>query len=205
MQSLLAPASGGFSDLKVAVETLEIVQTTQSSILLEAKLNLTNPTKYSANIPYINLRVAHNGTNVAHVTARNLSISPGFNSDIEISALWDPLQLGGKDGIAAGQDLISRYVSGWVPKFSIQLGDYSNWFLGFNTSVTLRPHKDTFPTLPKLGLALSTLELDIPVPKLRAPGDDDQNPGDDGQSHFIKDATVLSALADSLSKQPRTT
>ncbi|KKZ65172.1 hypothetical protein EMCG_08992 [[Emmonsia] crescens] len=166
------PASGGFSDLKVAVETLEIVQTTQSSILLEAKLNLTNPTKYSANIPYINLQVAHNGTNIAHVTARNLSISPGFNSGIEISALWDPLQLGGKYGIAAGQDLISRYVS------------------GFNTSVALRPHKDTFPTLPKLGLALSTLELDIPVPKLRAPGDDDRNPGDDGQSHFIKDATL---------------
>ncbi|OJD18871.1 hypothetical protein AJ78_01126 [Emergomyces pasteurianus Ep9510] len=159
------PASGGFSDLKLAVENLEISHTTKSSILLATKLNLTNPTEYSANVPYINLQVVHNGTNVGHVTARNLTISPGFNSGIEISALWDPLHLGGKDGIAAGQDLISRYIS------------------GFNTSIGLRPHKDTVPTLPKLGLALSTLELDIPVPKLRTPGDDDQ-------SHFIKDATL---------------
>ncbi|KLJ13526.1 hypothetical protein EMPG_11520 [Blastomyces silverae] len=166
------PASGGFSDLKVAVDTLEIAQTTESSILLAAKLNLTNPTEYSANVPYINLRVAHNGTNVGHVTARNLSISPGLNSGVEISALWDPLQFGGKDGIAAGQDLISRYVS------------------GFNTSIALRPHQHTIPTLPKLGLALSALELEIPIPKLRAPGDDDRNPGDDGQTHFIKDATL---------------
>lgn len=50
------------------------------------------------------------------------------------------------------------------------------------------------PVLPNLGTALSSLELDIPVPKLGAPEDD-------GQPHFIKDATVLSALADILSEQ----
>ncbi|PGH07870.1 hypothetical protein GX51_01580 [Blastomyces parvus] len=166
------PASGGFSDLKVAVDTLEIVQTTESSILLGAQLNVTNPTEYSANVPYLNFRVAHNGTNVGDVTARNLSISPGLNSGLQISALWDPLRFGGKDGIPTGQDLISRYVS------------------GFNTSITLRPHQLTVPALPKLGLALSALELDIPIPKLRAPGDDERNPGDDGQTHFIKDATL---------------
>lgn len=114
MSSRLAPMSGGFSDFKATVETIEVVETTESSILLGSKLKFTNPTEYSADIPFINLRVAHNGTNVGHVTARNLSISPGLNSGIEIFALWDPLQFGGKDGIAAGQDLISRFVSGWL-------------------------------------------------------------------------------------------
>ncbi|OJD27142.1 hypothetical protein ACJ73_01474 [Blastomyces percursus] len=166
------PVSGGFSDLKVAVDALEIAQTTESSILLALRLNVTNPTEYSAKVPYINLLVAHNGTNVGHLTARNLSISPRLNSGLEISALWDPLQFGGKDGIAVGQDLISRYVS------------------GFNTSISLRPHQHTIPNLPKLGLALSALELDIPVPNLRAPGDDDRNPGDEDQTRFIKDATL---------------
>ncbi|EGC42124.1 conserved hypothetical protein [Histoplasma capsulatum var. duboisii H88] len=159
------PMSGGFSDFKATMETIEVVETTESSILLGSKLKFTNPTEYSADIPFINLRVAHNGTNVGHVTARNLSISPGLNSGIEIFALWDPLQLGGKDGIAAGQDLISRFVS------------------GFNTSIALKPHRDMIPVLPNLGLALSSLELDIPVPKLGPPEDD-------GQPHFIKDATL---------------
>ncbi|PGH03785.1 hypothetical protein AJ79_07261 [Helicocarpus griseus UAMH5409] len=166
------PASGGFADLKIGLGALEILRTTESSILLDASLNFTNPTNYSANVPYVNLKMAYNGTNVGDVTARNLSIYPGFNSDIKISGLWDPLRLGGKDGVAAGQDLLSHYIS------------------GLNTSIVLKSHKGMLPSLPKLGSALSKLELDIPVPKLRAPGNGDQNPGGDGQSHFIKDATL---------------
>lgn len=71
---------------------------------------------------------------------------------------------------------------------------------GLNTTVTVQSHEGTIPTLPQLGQALSALALDIPVPRIRFPGDDDQ---DSDRPHFIKDATVLSALFDTLSQQPR--
>ncbi|KAK2793513.1 hypothetical protein FQN52_001099 [Onygenales sp. PD_12] len=163
------PAGGGIGDLKIGVEGLEITQTTQSSVLVEVKVNFTNPTEYSADIPYINLHIARNNTSIGQTTARNLSISPGVNSGIRISALWNPSQSGGKEGVNIGRDLLSRYVS------------------GLNTSVTLKSHEGTIPALPKLGSALSGLELDIPLPKVGSPGRD---PGGGDQPHFIKDATL---------------
>lgn len=57
---------------------------------------------------------------------------------------------------------------------------------GFNTTLTLKTHKDTIPSQPALGEVLSRLKLDLPTPKLRH-GDDDEN-GD--KPRFIKDATV---------------
>ncbi|EEH43377.1 uncharacterized protein PADG_08302 [Paracoccidioides brasiliensis Pb18] len=166
------PTSRGLIDLKVGMDALKIVETTESSVLLEANLNLTNPTNYSVIVPYVNLLIAHNGTNVGDVTAQNLSISPGLNAGIKVNALWNPLQLAGDDGVAAGRDMISRYIS------------------GFNTSITLKSHKGTIPAVPTFGLALSPLELNIPVPQFGVPGEDDRNPGDHGRSHFIKDATL---------------
>ena len=74
---------------------------------------------------------------------------------------------------------------------------------GFNTTVTLQAYEGTIPALPELGRALSALSLDIPVPRIRFPGDGDQAPGD--RPHFIKDATVLSALFDALPQQSRST
>lgn len=54
----------------------------------------------------------YNATNVAHVTARNLSIVPGVNSGLSVALQWSPSDLDGEDGIIAGRELISEYISG---------------------------------------------------------------------------------------------
>jgi hypothetical protein len=62
--------------------------------------------------------------------------------------------------------------------------------VGANTTVTIKTHEGTFPTLPDLGKALSVLLFDLPVPHMsipRAPGDDDD---DDKPPKFIQEATV---------------
>lgn len=66
---------------------------------------------------------------------------------------------------------------------------------GANTTVTIKTHERTFPTLPDLGKALSVLPLDVPVPHMsipRAPGDEDD--GDDKPPRFIQEATVCFLL-----------
>jgi hypothetical protein len=78
----------------------------------------------------------------------------------------------------------------------------TNCFLGFNTTVTIQSHENSIPALPNLGRALSKLEIDVQVPRLRIPGDDNGQPGDDSR-HFIKDATVLSALINAISSHLR--
>ena len=54
----------------------------------------------------------------------------------------------------------------------------------------------SIPSQPSLGQALSAIEVVIDTPKLGLPKDGDK--GDDDEKHtgphFIKDATVLSAL-----------
>jgi hypothetical protein len=78
--------------------------------------------------------------------------------------------------------------------------------IGFNTTITLQSHKGSIPGLPDLGEALSKIPFDIQIPQLHIPRNDDgEEPGegdgedDDGKLHFIKDATVLSSLIDTVS------
>lgn len=109
---IIAPASGGISDLKPKIESVSIKETTQSSVNVLAKMNFTNPTNYSAYIPYIEMKLSHNGTDVAHILAREMSITPGENSGVEVEGLWDPSKASGDKGITAGRALLSRFISG---------------------------------------------------------------------------------------------
>jgi Protein of unknown function (DUF3712) len=176
--------SGGLSGFKPQIGGLEILDTTKSSLKLQAKVNMTNPTEYSAHVPYINIHILHNDTLVGHATAQNVHVVPGNNTNVLVEALWSPLDLGGQNGSEVGRNLLSQYIS------------------GFNTTLTLKTHESTIPSQPALGRALSSLEVVIDAPKLSAPqipgdggGDDnDDGDGDGSAPRFIKDATVLSAL-----------
>ncbi|KAF4314543.1 hypothetical protein GTA08_BOTSDO01153 [Botryosphaeria dothidea] len=147
---------------------LKILDTGPSSIKFQAEVNFTNPTNYSATVPYANINIQVNDTTMGHVTAENLTVVPGNNTGVLVEALWDPLTMGGEKGRIVGRDLLSQYLS------------------GFNTTLTLKTHKDTIPSQPALGEVLSRLKLDLPTPKLRH-GDDGEN-GD--KPRFIKDATM---------------
>lgn len=60
------------------------------------------------------MKLLHNSTDVAHLIARNLSVSPGRNSDVIVDGLWNPLDISGEKGVVAGRDLLSQYVSGML-------------------------------------------------------------------------------------------
>ena len=179
------PIGGGsLSAFKPRIGDLKILETTNSSLKLQAKVNMTNPTVYSAHVPYVNIHILHNDTLVGHATAENMDIVPGNNTNLLVEAVWSPFDLGGPNGSEVGRNLLSQYIS------------------GFNTTLTLKTHASTIPSQPALGRALSSLEVVIDAPKLSSPqipgddgGDDDDDDDEDRSApRFIKDATVLSAL-----------
>ncbi len=175
-------SSGGFSDLSPQIGSLEILETTKTSLTIQANANITNPTEYSAQIPYININILNNDTILGNVTARELHIVPGSNTGLVARAVWNPSVNSGIRGSEVGRNLLSQYIS------------------GFNTTLTLKTHESSLPSQPALGKALSGLEIVINTPKLsppRSPGDggnDGDSDKDDMAPRFIRDATVLPAF-----------
>lgn len=175
MNVILAINRGSdFSAFQPKVFNLQILETGPSSLTLEALVNLTNPTEYTATVPYIDIHILNNGSLLGHATARTISVRQGENYNIPITAVWDPLTLGGKKAKAVGVELLSQYIS------------------GFNTTLTLRTHEDSIPSQPALGRALQKFEVKLPTPDLGGPDDDDDDdePGKKKGPHFIKDATM---------------
>jgi hypothetical protein len=157
------------------IADLRIVDSTESSLTITALVNITNPTPYAANIPYVDIHVVKNNSILARATARNLAISPGQNDNMLVTAIYEPLELGGPEGRAIGKELLSQYLS------------------GYNTTISLQTHKGTLPSQPKLGEALSRFKIETPIPKIGVPRPSD--PSDphsppSNETHFIEDATM---------------
>ncbi|EME85062.1 uncharacterized protein MYCFIDRAFT_42052 [Pseudocercospora fijiensis CIRAD86] len=162
--------------VKPKLVDVNISNTTETSLTIDAKVNVTNPTPYSASIPYIDIHILKNGSLLGHATAHNLTITTGRNSFLEVTAIYSPLDSGGKPAKEIGRNLISQYISGW------------------NTTLTFRTHEKTFPSNPKLGRVLSHFPLEIQAPNL-SPQPPNQDPeegggGGGGAHNFIKDATM---------------
>ncbi|KAL3437687.1 hypothetical protein BDV09DRAFT_161745 [Aspergillus tetrazonus] len=170
------PPFSGLHGLAPQVESLELGSTTETSLLVETILNFTNPTQYSASVPLLDLLLVYNDTKVAHLTTRDVTIVPGTNTGVNVNMQWSPLDLGGPSAVLAGQDLISRFVS------------------GLNTSVTIKTHEGTIPALPRLGQALSRVGFEVQIPNFSHSGGPDKDPDqpgqDNGHQNFIQDATL---------------
>ncbi|KAI9734760.1 MAG: regulator of (H+)-ATPase in vacuolar membrane [Claussenomyces sp. TS43310] len=169
-----APLKGGFGDILPQVGDLQIIDTSETSIALKAKVNFTNPTPYTAQVPYINIHIISNGSIVGEATAKNVRVHKGNNTNVGIEAVWNPHKMGGRAGARIGRDLLSQYISGW------------------NTTLTFKTHEQSVPSQPALGRALSNFSFTIPTPRLGGPpaghhGDGDGDRGDSPQ--FIRDAT----------------
>lgn len=174
---------------KPDVFDLNIISTTPTGLTLSALVNITNPTVYSATVPYMDIHILKNGSILGHATAREISVQPGKNSNLRVEAVYDPADRGGANGTGIGRELLSQYIS------------------GYNTTFTLQLHEGSLPTLPGLGKALSKFALELPTPKLHTPSpprapprdpydpprDDPDNDDDDEREgegpHFISDAT----------------
>jgi hypothetical protein len=166
--------NGGLSALTPQIGDLQIMDTSKTAIILQAKVNITNPTEYTADVPYFDIHILNNGSIIGTATARNLHVAKGNNTNLLVDAIWDPYTLGGKNGQKIGRDLLSQYISGW------------------NTTLTFKTHEGSIPSQPALGRALSKFEIEIPTPRLHTPNNDSGDIGDgDDESvpHFIKEAT----------------
>jgi len=169
--------------IRPEVGNLQILDTNPDGLIVQAEVNFTNPTQYSATVPYVDIKVLTNNTLLGHATAKNVSVVPGTNRGILVQAVWEPSVAGGKQGLSVGRELLSQYIS------------------GFNTTLSFRTHKGTIPSQPSLGKALEAYTITIPTPHLHYPkppgdGDDPEDPtdpdtpDDDGKPHFITDATM---------------
>lgn len=167
------------SSFRPKVFDLKILDTSPTGLTLSALVNMTNPSEYSASVPYINIHILNNGSVIGHATARDLHVAPGENNNLLVEAVYDPLTLGGAKGAKVGRELLSQYIS------------------GYNTTLTLQTHNGSIPGQPALGEALARFKVEMPTPDLHGPGDDsppedpeDPDKGEEGGPHFIEDATM---------------
>lgn len=170
----------GLTDsLGLKISDLEIVDSTATGIVIQASVNFTNPTNYSATVPFVDISIEKNGSTIGHAQVTNAKIVPGQNTNIIARATWEPSVVGGKKGEKIGQELLSQYIS------------------GYNTTLTFRTNHDTIPHNAGIGEALSKFNVTIPTPRLSMPKDDDGDDGpedpsepEDTSPRFIKEATM---------------
>jgi len=152
-------------------------------------VNMTNTTPYTASIPFINIHLVKDTYLIGEAMARNLHFTHGPNHNMMIEATWDPSSFGGVKAHQVARRLLSEYLSGKK-----------------NTTLTLKSHRGSIPTLPVLGQALSKLNITLSTQRLRLPeedgdgdgdGDDDDDDDKVGRHGFIQDATfhILSSTA----------
>lgn len=160
---------------------MSILDSTPDSLTLGVLVNFTNPTNYSATVPYLDINLAANDTLLGHGLVRNVTVRPGNNSNIPVTAVWCPSAKGGAKGRAVGKELLSQYIS------------------GFNTTLALQAHEASIPSQPALGRALEALKFVFPAPRLRTPkphdpsdpdDPDDDDDDDDEAGRFIRAATI---------------
>lgn len=183
LTALAAIGGSGLTDPKSfapKIGNLDIVETSEQGLVIQAEVNFTNPTNYSATIPFVNIAIEKNGTTIGHATVANAMIVAGKNRNVMVCANWEPAIASGPKGDAVGRELLSQYIS------------------GYNTTLTFRTHRGSIPHQPLLGEALSNFSITIPVPRLTPPvNDEPEDPTDpsvpdedDSKPHFIKAATM---------------
>ncbi|KAI8945119.1 hypothetical protein F4801DRAFT_594399 [Xylaria longipes] len=156
---------GSIGTIDPKVGSIRVVDSSPDSITLQALVNVTNPTPYTAYVPFVNVHIIANGSILGDGTVQNVDIVAGNNTNILVTAKWNPPD-GGPHSRKIGRDLISQYLS------------------GFNASITVKPHVNSIPGQRLLCKALSRFNATFTVPQLSLPGDP---PGEN--SHFIRDAS----------------
>ncbi|KAL7937454.1 hypothetical protein V8C35DRAFT_292569 [Trichoderma chlorosporum] len=135
------------------VSNLVILNTTKHGVHMQASVNITNPTPYTASIPSASIHVYHKGLLIGEVIANNLDVQLGNNSNLAVFATLDPVSLGGEESHKVAVQLLSDYIS------------------GKNTTLTFKAHKGSIPGMPVVGDALSKFNISLPTPRIKLPGD----------------------------------
>ena len=109
------------------ITDMQVVDSSPETLVLQARVNLTNPTEYSAHVPHVNVSILVNDTRVGYAWT-SADIVPGNNA-LSMHASWEV----GK----TGREWLSQFVS------------------GYNTSLTIQTHANSIPSLPDVGLELT--------------------------------------------------
>lgn len=109
------------------IKGMEIVDTSEHALTLQARVNVTNPTEYSASVPYCNVSIFVNDTRVGYAWT-SADIVPGPN-EVTMRASWE---VG-----SVGREWLSQFVS------------------GYNTTLTVKTHAGSIPRFPDVGLELT--------------------------------------------------
>lgn len=159
-----------FSSVQPRVGEISIKTTTTTTILVEAIVNVTNPTPYTADIPYASVHLVSGDHVLGAVSVEGLQMQRGNITNISTSMLWDPIGHGGPGAQNEAKLLLSKYLS------------------GENTTIAVRTHRGSLPGMPDVGEALSRLNITFPMPAMDLP-EDDEDSGSDSIGHgFIRDA-----------------
>ncbi|KAI5812587.1 hypothetical protein BZA77DRAFT_138760 [Pyronema omphalodes] len=181
------PASGNItlgglplSDIPLPkLQDIAITESTETSMNLRISLEAENPTPWEVYVPYSNVLIGTDGITIGNGTIKDMHIKQGTNQII-VNAAWDPSRYSGKEGVKAGEELLGHYIS------------------GHSTNLTLSVHAESFPAMPELSRALSSLSFTTPMPHLGT-----KNPNDPPKP-FIESATMylLSSSASFLLLNP---
>ena len=101
------------------VGNLSILETTRTSMKIGVNVNVTNPSNYSATIPYFSINVLVNGTVLGQVVVEGMNVHPGNNTNLAATTLWDPYANSGAKGKEVGRQLLSQYISGTLLPLSL--------------------------------------------------------------------------------------
>ncbi|KAK6336039.1 hypothetical protein TWF730_003411 [Orbilia blumenaviensis] len=147
------------------------MSSTKTSVRMSAEVTFFNPTNYTAIIPYLNILFIKNGTVLGNGTLVNAAVGRGENH-VAVEAFWAPAD-GGEDARVIGKTLLDEYVSGG------------------NSTITVRAHEGSIPSLPTLSKALESLAFTLPLPP--PPLDSFPNPPDADPAdppRFVQSATL---------------
>ncbi|KIX04571.1 uncharacterized protein Z518_05441 [Rhinocladiella mackenziei CBS 650.93] len=127
----IKPLGGGVETPEI--KGMEVVDTSEKSLTLQARVNVTNPTGYSASVPYCNVSIWVNETRIGYAWA-SANIVPGPNN-VTVRASWEVGDV--------GREWLSQYIS------------------GYNTTLTVKSHAGSIPKVPNphVELTLPTPKL----------------------------------------------
>lgn len=125
-QIFVEPLGGGGFKMP-EIKGMEVVETSEHALTLQARVNVTNPTDYSATVPYCNVSLVVNDTRVGYAWI-SADIVPGPN-EVIARASWEVSTV--------GREWLSRFIS------------------GYNTTLTVQTHANSIPGVPDIGLSLT--------------------------------------------------
>jgi hypothetical protein len=165
---------------------------------LAALTAFTNPTPYSANVPYLSIDFLSRNNRLGSVIVRNTSVQTGENEGVSVFGVYDPLhqensKQGGEAGEKArdeGRALLGKFISGGGDGLVIGVRGSRRSFVP-EGSPAANNDSCMAAALGRVLENFGTFEVKIPkgLFKIGAADEDDDGDDDDDGLHFIQDAT----------------